>query len=315
MQMVVFDDGEFEISLVTYCRPDFISYILEKTYHEAVARNIKFIIRDSSPDDSTEKVVMDFNEKNHANVEYYRVDSSINPGYKPVLGIQNSESKYVWTGCDSFYFDYKELDEKVFPYIKQNIDFIVFYNMKDIRNGVYTDKTEFIHELFVPITCFGASIYKTDIFSYYRNDPEEHQRVESLYSNCYGNAVLAYYLDAFARNTDYRASYSYVNTISVEKGIQKRKVQAWAKRFYECWVFELLYILDSLPDCYRDKEKVLDETWETMKLDSWDFCYRASRGDLNKETFDIISGGGYFTQTYKTQRKDTILRMRTSVVC
>lgn len=290
--MIVFDDGEFEISLVTFCRPEFISHILNTTYHEASVRNIRFKIRDSSPDGLTEKAVKEFNERNHANVECYKVDSGVNIGYKPVLGIQEAESRYVWTACDSFYFDYQELDDKVFPYIKDKVDFIVLYNWSSIREGIYTDKTESIHELFIPVTCIGTTIFKTDIFSYYREDPAGHQRVEKLYGSCYGFAYLAYYLDAFARSPGYRASYSFLNTISVEKAIGKKKVQAWAKRFYECWVFELIYMLDSLPDCYKDKEKILEETWEKMKLDSWDYCYRASRGDLDRETFERIFRGG-----------------------
>ena len=300
--MIVFDDGEFEISLVTYCRPDFIAHILKQTYHEAAARNIRFKIRDSSPDGLTEKVVKDFNEKNKAKVEYYRADPIINIGYKPVLGIQGCESKYIWTCCDSFYFDYNKLDEKVFPYVKDGVDFIVLYNMNDVREGIYTDKSEIIHELFVPITCFGATMYKSELFSYYKVDSAEHERLENTYKDCYGNGVLGWYFDALSRDSNYRVSYSCLDTISVSNAIKKKKTQSWAKRFYECWVFELMYMLDHFPDCYKNKEKVLDETWEKMKLDSWEYCYRASKGDLNRETFNIISGGVFCLGLQNTKK-------------
>ena len=124
--MIVFDNNQLEIAVSTYKRPEYIETWLNKCYQSATDRNIAISICDSSPDDRTEKVVKKFNSEKLSKVDYHRVDSSTIIGYKPMVSILETSAEYLWVAGDSRYHYFDELDEKVFPYIKdRSIDYVV----------------------------------------------------------------------------------------------------------------------------------------------------------------------------------------------
>lgn len=295
--MVVFDDHELEISVATYNRADYIKVLLEKNYFDARNRNISFIISDSSPNDKTKTVVENFNKKFNANVIYRHFDKNTIIGYKPMLSIYASRSKYVWVSGDSRFLDFDEFDKKIFPYIKNDIDYICFldtyFNVK--QDGVLSDKTEILHQFFIPSTCIGCSIYKTSIFDFLK-DPKEEKCLDDLFKDNYGFGWLGYFFTAFSKSDSYKAAFSKIKINNIADFLGVKKVQTWAKHFMGCWIDDLLNIMDNLPNCYQRKELVLEETWNAMRLDSFHYLLVSRGGDLNRKTFNKYRRNGQISR-------------------
>lgn len=290
--MVQFEAGEFEIAVATYKRPEFVRIWLDNCYEPAVRRNILISVYDSSPDDGTEKMIDSFNENRNVKVQYHRVDEKTIIGYKPMLPILNTTSTYIWVSGDSRYQDFDELDEKLFPMIKnKDIDYAVI----DIGNDhprpdmVFDDKGKMIHACFVATTCIGMSIYRTAIFDIIRNDSSLLEQYDKKFGNNYGFAWLGYFYNVYAMG-EYKAALVNAETKSI---LKKAKVQSWAVRFYGCWAEDLCQIIDSIPDSYADKDSIPKETWDVMKLDSISYGYKARKyGDLDADKYAELKKRG-----------------------
>lgn len=287
----IFNNNELEIAVVTYNRSSFVNEWLRKCYREACIRNIRISIYDSSTDDSTKNLIDKFNIENDISIKYKKIDPSTVIGYKPMYPILQSKAKYVWVSGDSRYHDFNELDKKVFPYIKQGIDYIVLHilNNSDNDGKIYNDLGEFIHDCFISSTCIGLSIYKTDIFKELKNNKDEMGKYHRLFDNNYGFAWLGYFYSEFAKGGN-KAAFAKV---AVNNIFPRRKVQSWAKRFYGCWVDDLCNIIDNIPESYTQKNSIPKETWEIMSLDNHAYSYRARvSGDLNIETYKKYKESG-----------------------
>ena len=284
MIKIRFDDNELEIAIVTYNRAKFVQIWLEKCYEPACERNILISVYDSSTNEETYELIESFNKNAKMQINYVRIDSDTTIGYKPMCPILQSQSQYLWLCGDSRYHDFDELDVKAFPFIKQRLDYILLQIVNNAENDgkIYTDLNDFFRECFISVTCVGLSIYKTEMFTDLRNNPELKKKYDDLFKRCYGFAYLGYFYNVFARGS-YKAGFAKVKIHNI---LSKKKVQTWAKRFYGCWIEELCYIMDNIPETYKDKDAVLKETWKKMKLDKPKYCYNARKsGALNDELY------------------------------
>lgn len=288
--MIVFEDKELEIAIVTYNRRDFIEEWLRLCYDDVVKRNISLSIYDSSTNSETEDFIKEFN-KSHKKIKYVKAPSETEVGYKPMLPIFESNAEYLWVSGDSRYTNFAEMDEKVFPLIKSGVDFIALYlgNTKENFGKVFTDKSSFIKESFISVTCIGCSIYKLEIFNALKTDKELMRECDLKYRHNYGFGWIGYFFEAFARG----GSAAALAKVEIKDIFPKRKKQAWASRFYECWVENLIDVTDKLPEVYTMKHDVPRNTWNEMALDSHTFCKRAREcGGLNPEVFEKYINNG-----------------------
>lgn len=290
--ITTFESGELEIALVTYNRCDFVKEWLERCYEQIKIRNIHLSVYDSSICDDTETYIKEFkNEKNDMELEYHHVDSNINIGYKPMLPILNSKSKYVWVSGDSRYHDFECLDKKVFPYLKKDIDYVIFHIINNEENDgkIYTNKNELLRECFVSMTCIGLSIYKVSMFDALKYDKFLMDKCNKKYKNNYGFAWIGYFLEIFALGK-HKALFSVVSGIDLGVGI---KIPTWFKRCYGCWIEDLCTLMDAVAENYQYTEIVMRDTWTYISLDSPGFCDFARRkGDLNVETYRKYKDNG-----------------------
>lgn len=301
--MVSFEDNELEIAIATYNRRDFVEEWLRLCYEDVVKRNISLSIYDSSTNTETEDFIKEFN-KAHKKVKYVKVPSETEVGYKPMLPILESTAKYLWVSGDSRYHDFSEMDEKVFPLIKKGIDYIAFYwgQKKENFGTVFTDKSSFLREAFVSVTCIGCSIYRLEMFSELKEDKNWMRECDEKYRYNYGFGWIGYFFETFARN----GSTAALSKIEIKDIFPKRKKQAWASRFYECWVENLIDLMDKLPELYTTKQDVPRNTWNEMKLDSYECCNRARVcGGLNLEVFEKYINNGMLKKV-----SDRIRRIR-----
>ncbi len=290
--MVRFDDGELEIAIATYNRPDFIKGWLEKCYRQAVERNIALSIYDSSPDDKTERIILDFNKNAEFKVKYRHVDSKTIIGYKPMFPILESDFQYLWVSGDARYNDFEQLDEKVFPYIKnRKADYIVINvsNNRQFPDMLFDNCGDMIHAVFIPSTCIGLSIYRMEIFDPIRNNRNLLNEYDKKFKDNYGFSWLGYFYNVYAAGK-YYTLLANVNTYPV---LDIRKTEAWVKQFYGCWADDLCQIIDNIPDVYTGKDFIPRETWDIMRLYSIPYCYLARKnGDLDKKKYDEIKKNG-----------------------
>ena len=186
--MIVFDNNEFEVVIATYNRAEFVSKLLDICYEDCQKRNINISVLDSSTNDATKHVIDDKNHKGW-NVKYKKVSSDVIIGYKIVVALLQSTCKYVWIMGDSRYQDFAEMDLKVFPLIKNNVDFVTFYpdkNKKDIC--VYDNVNDFLLEHLDSTTCIGTSIFNAWLFKKSMMDPEFSADMEAKFAQNYGFA-------------------------------------------------------------------------------------------------------------------------------
>lgn len=299
--MVTFGDNEFEIAIVTYNRAPFIKEWIAYGYEDCKKRNIKLSIYDSSTNDDTEQLLKNLNDDGYG-IEYHRVPSETPIGYKPMLPILNSGCEYVWVAGDSRRNDFAELDAKVFPFIKQKIEYILISAGFNEQNDqkIYTDKSEFLLDCFISTTCIGLSIYKISLFDGLKSDASWMADCDRKYKDNYGFGWLGYFYEAFAKD-NYKAAFAVIKILNI---LPKQKKQAWAGRFYECWVENLCDIMDYIPDVYKTKNKVPRDTWVQMNLDGWFYSKRARDcGGLTPEIYKKYLDNGMLERvTDKTNR-------------
>lgn len=268
--MVIFNDNELEIAVVTYNRLAYMKQWMALCYDEIIKRNISLSVFDSSTDDETKNyIINNFGLK----VKYYQVDSITSVGYKPMYAILNSNHKYLWVCGDSRYHDFKQLDNTFFTAMKNDLDYILIsagYN-NEYDSQIFYDKTKFIDKCFISSTCIGLSAFKTNIFKSLKNDAKLLHELDLKYKNNYGFAWMGYFYECFAKK---ELAAIYFN-VDVKDVIKKEKKQFWASRFYECWVENLCSIADNLPNCYVTKHNIPRMVWMDMHLDSIMFCCKA----------------------------------------
>lgn len=292
--MICFEKGELEIAMVTYNRCKFVKEWIINSYEELVKRNIHLSIYDSSTNTETENYVIQFNQDRDVKIEYIRIASETEIGYKPMLPIFNSKAKYVWVSGDSRRHDFGELDEKVFPYLKQDIDYILLDMVDKVKeNKFYLDKSEFLRDCFTSSTCIGMSIYKRSIFECLKNDEKWLQQCDLKYRHNYGFGWLGYFFEVYA-NGNYKAMVAKVKVINY---FLDKKKQTWAARWYECWLDNLCDLLDKLPECYENKELVPQVVWEDMQLVNHAIGYsNRMLGHWNREGYQKYKKSGLLSR-------------------
>lgn len=299
--MIRFDDNEFEIAIVTYNRPAFVKEWMDKCYESVKARNISLSIFDSSSNDETEELVKSLTGEGYE-IKYARVCSETPIGYKPMLPILSSSSKYLWVCGDSRYHDFDDLDQKVFPYIKDDIDYILIsVGFNDQNSGkIYSDRSELLRECFISTTCIGLSIYKLSLFAGLKADPHWMAECDRKYKENYGFGWLGYFFEAFAQG-DHKAAFI---TIALHNIFLGSKKQAWAPRFYECWVENLCGIMDGIPESYTTKAVVPRETWTAMKLAGTHYSYVARMsGGLTPAIYEKYKQNGMLARVTDQEKK------------
>lgn len=283
--MIIFEPDELEIAIVTYNRCEFVEEWLKYGYEQIKIRNINLGIYDSSTNDDTEKYINEFKKEHGDNtIEYYRIDSDVNIGYKPMFPILSSKAKYVWVSGDSRCHDFHYLDKKVFPYIKKGIDYIILHAINNEENDgkKYISKDELLEECFLSMTCIGLSIYKTEIFNPLKTNAKLMKQCNLKYENNYAFSWIGYFLEVYSLK-EYNAVFLVVPIIDIKR---EKKIQSWFKEFYKCWCENLCDLMDALSDRYSNTEKVIRDTWKYMRLDSPVYCYKARRnGDLTCDIY------------------------------
>lgn len=263
---VRFEDGELEIALVTANRPRFVEEWLRRNLIYFIERNIFFSIYDSSDNDDTETLIVERYSSISTNIHYHRIDNSVSIGYKPILPIRASECKYIWITGDSRDHKVDDLDRKLFSLIKKgDTDYIVLHiDNNDENDGKrYYDKSIFLRECFLSMTCIGLSIYRVGLFRELFADNNLVEECMKKYDKNFAFAWIGYFLEAYARYGK-NAVFLCIPIFNILPG---DKIQSWYKRFYRCWCSDLCSLMDGIDNYYEHTDVVIKETWIYMNID------------------------------------------------
>lgn len=295
-ETIVFNDYEFEMSLITYKRALFVKEWLEECYDDLSLSNVVLSIYDSSDDDETETMLK--SSEKYKNIKYIRLPDTTSGGYKYIPPILETQSKYIMIVGDSRCHCVRDLNERVFPLIKQGYDVISlsYFNDEPFESKEYNDANLFFEERFIPITCCGMTIFKTEVFESIRHNEIKRKDYNQKYQEMFGFAYLGYYLEAYAE----KDRLSVAVKIPWHKLKAQKKVQYWNKKYYECWCDELCQIMDHLPNVYLQKDEILQRTWNRLHLATYDIIAQAKNaGGLTYNDYKRMVSKGYLKRVTK----------------
>ncbi|MDD6655895.1 MAG: hypothetical protein PUE95_01125 [Lachnospiraceae bacterium] len=284
-----------EIAISTYNRPKILQSWLDENYVPLRELGISLSIYDSSTNNETERLIKSFNTSTSlGEIRYVKKESSIRLDEKVLQSILDSSSKYVWPLSDSVSIDFKDIKNKVFPFLERNYDFACLFGNTYLNNDgeTYSKPIDFFSDCFWHATWLGGIIFKRDIFSPLYDEMIYKKMIEKYYRND-GFSYLGIFFELISNET-VKASFSIVRC---DGKIGKNKVPGWLKRYMEVWCDNLIYFVDSIPDYYNSaKNKVLKETWKVLDLDGVWCCRARLSGGLNKENFEYYEKKGYINR-------------------
>ena len=283
--MIIFENGELEIAMVTYNRCGFVSEWLEHCYDNMQKRNIHFSIWDSSTNNDTEEYISRFMDlKKDSDIEYHHVDSDIAMGYKAMLPLLNSDSKYIWIQADARYYDFDMMDSKVFPYLKNDIDCVLLsYCDGAVNDGkVYSDKDFFFRDGFISTILYGALILKGEMFEPIKCDTDMKRECDKKYKENWACAFLGYIWEMYAYKK-YKALLINIPITYINDG---KKTSVWAAKFYDVVIGELCNIMNHLSAMYSYTDIALKIVWEWQWLDKAERTYMSRKdGSWNEDAY------------------------------
>ena len=284
--MILFDDNELEVALITYNRSAFVQEWFDKNCEEFCNRNIVICVYDSSDDGKTKEVVEAASRKYSHNVKYTYISDQLSVGHVVWEAIQKSKAKYIWPVGDSRRQDIDELDEKVFPYIKKNYEHIVLGLLDNCENDgkIYRNKNEMLYDCFISMTCTGYYIYRRELFEPLLRDKELLAECDEKFDDNYGFTWMGYFLTAYAMDENYETVFSYVNTIGIAP---EKKVVRWNDFFFKCWCNDLCNVIDNCPAIYNTDDGLLKKVWKYLAFDMAFSLYKNCQdGVLNPRIFE-----------------------------
>lgn len=284
--MLIFDNNELEVSLITYNRSKFVSEWIERCSDGLLDRNIKISVYDSSTDEKTKQEIENKNLKRGNNkIRYEYITSELSVGHVVLNAVLKTSAKYVWVVGDSRCHNLGDLDEKVFPYIKKGVEHIVLKTINNEENNgkIYTDKTRMLNDCLISMTCTGFYIYKTSMFDWLKKDEIFWKSCLEKYDNNYGFTWMGYFLEAYARDPGYRTVFVNVPVIDIEP---EKKIRRWNQKFFKCWCDDLCNIIDGISEQYHVNDDLLKDVWKILGFDMAESLYQnCKEGVLNSEIY------------------------------
>lgn len=311
--MVRFRENELGVALVTYRRPEFVREWFEKCFSGLIERNIGVTVYDSSDDPQTKAVVESFSRIQGIPVQYVYITDKLSVGHVVWEAIKQAKTDYVWVVGDSRRQSLEELDEKVFPYIKQQYEHIVLEIIDNGENDgkIYTDRHEMIYDCLISMTCTGYYIYRRSIFDRVLNDKNLLEECDSKYKDNYGFTWMGYFLKAYSLNDEYKTVFTRVKTYTISP---KKKEVRWNDFFFKCWASDLCNIIDNCDSSYCVSDDLLKKVWKYLAFDmSNRLLINRKAGVLNRhiiEKYDMVinrvSGSAEKIRDYACSREEDL---------
>lgn len=282
---------DIEIEISTYNRSHILKKWLENNYDCLERLGISLAIYDSSMNDETQELLVEWNKSLQSKkIKYVRVDSETRVDEKVLLSMIESEHNYVWPLGDSRNINFKDIEEKVISFLETDYDLACIWSETCLNNDgkTYDNALDFFNDCFWHATWLGGLILRRELLDELQNSEKLKKYLEK-YNRNDGFSYLGILYEIMA-GKKIMASFS---VIGIEE-ISKNKKPGWLKRYLQVWCDNLCFLMDMLPEYYTPiKRKVLKEVWTKLELDGAYWCYQARiSGGLNKEIFQYYDEKG-----------------------
>lgn len=239
---------ELMIGIPTKDHPKYIQYYMARVLEAAKKYNIDIHIYDSSSNDETKNIVFERQRQGYNNVFYHKYGEDIKIEDKLEYIFADSGYEYVWLCGDGVVINIEKDIAIVEREIVNNRDLIVFG--KPLINGgkryvEYDNPVELLGECFAPITYYGASIVRGDIF---KKDQWKHYKERYL-----EQVQPACFFEYFAKNP---MNAVYIAHDFFEANPYK-KMSDWMKkgRTFEAFAYLMERTVEQLPEIYNKEKK------------------------------------------------------------
>lgn len=244
-------------------------------------RCIDVIIFDSSDDERTKNVTMNFQIDGFDNVKYERYDG-IYDGFSLDHKVMNAYSRfseqyeYIWACRDGLIVDADIVAREVFPELEKHSDFIVvnpeWRCEKKLGKKSYRDCGELFQEQCMQMTVLGATIIRSDTIAKILDAiPLQEGKNYGLWQPI---AFFEYIADHEFYAVSMETNVWYYNSSGAPKS-------HWKNATMRQWCCEWYRIILGLPSCYDSYKK------EVLKVHMFDFHPFCAR-----ELLKIRAGGG-----------------------
>ncbi len=249
-------DFKIAFCIPTYKHPDMIAEFLEQFMLGYIERGIDIYIYDSSSDNETELIVKNFQSQTE-HLYYIRMPEEVHAGAKIYQILQKKglkrEYDFVWACGDGIRYPIKALDI-LLPqiFLKYDVIHINAMDSEGIGCREYENCNEYFRDCAWHTTLCGALILNSNTIL--KDVCWEKYEKNFLRDEFLSYPHVCFYFNRFLELPRFRAKhisgyYSYTSKMKKRSG--------WYKDTFKVLADGWIKIINSLPDCYTDKDEVI----------------------------------------------------------
>lgn len=156
--------------LISFCIPtcnraEILSECLFDLIDKIGCYDFEIIVSDNCSDDHTEEIVKEFQSK-YKNLRYLKQSSRIGVDENFSVALSSSISEYTWLIGDSYRIEQNEIESLLSLMKEKNFDLLILNSSNQVKNlesRIYTDLSEFFHDLGWYLPMMSAYIYSAEI--------------------------------------------------------------------------------------------------------------------------------------------------------
>lgn len=246
------------ICIPTYNRSDILQELIAKSFAMYQKYGIDVYIFDSSEGAETERLVERY-KGIYSNLSYIRIDPSVHSNMKVYKIYQHFQQnvlyEYIWICSDSIRWS-----ERVVKDVSQNLDKeydLIVVNPRDVENvgtRIYSDKNEIFLDCAWHMTQYGVSIVKLGTFL--KNTDWEYLTAKYIIPERINHSHVALYFEQLSMLDSFKVLHVSVKPNDFSSSSLKDKSD-WHPYIFFVWCKCWSSMIEALPDCYHNKDKVM----------------------------------------------------------
>ncbi len=277
-------EKQLMIGIPTKDHPKYIQYYLAKILPASKKYNIDIYIYDSSVDDETEGIVKRRVEQGYSNLFYRRFHEEILIEDKLGYIFINNKYEYIWLCGDGVIASLEKDMDILLKEMEKGRDLILFgqaledgfargYNYTGNNYIEYTDIVKFLEDCWAPLTYYGASVVRGNLFSKKQWDEYRKKYKEQVQPACFFEVFKEGEFNGVYIVQDFFEANPY-------------KIQAeWVKkgRLFDAFTGIMANTINSLPHKYDASKKKIEKSLDKY-TGSFSFSHLwilRSNGNLN----------------------------------
>lgn len=269
--------NQLAICVPTYNRAEMIEEMLIRYGKIYQRKEIDVYFYDSSEGERTQQIV-EYYSKDYKNLHYRRIPSSTHSNIK-VLDIYeefSKERKYEYLSVCPDYMQFSEAGIHVIEReCEEGFDLCVLniHDVEHIGRKVYSDRNEVFLDCAWQMTCYVSTVVylpfleDTD-WAYIRSRYTVPERIN--------HSHVALFFEQLSRKEEFKAVHVPVSLKHISSS-SYRKDSYWKEDTFSVWCEYWPSMVQALPECYQNKEKVIRKFGSYSEILSLDNYVRLRR--------------------------------------